>query len=94
MRQSTPASANPNGGDDEGFVDIDELLSGMQQKSVSAMADSNSGGMLEIVDGGTRSGSPTDSAGPTVGRSQGEHPVFLTLVGALYSYHRRSDHVN
>jgi hypothetical protein len=40
------ASADRNY-DDDGFIDIDELLSGMQQKSVPASADPNSGGMAK-----------------------------------------------
>ena len=55
--------------DDDGFIDIDELLSRMQQKSVPARADLNSAGMAEMVDNGTRGGSPTDSSRCTAGSS-------------------------
>lgn len=81
-QKSMPASADPNGGgggdddDSHGFIDIDELLSGMQQKSVPASADLNSGGMAEMVDNGTRGGSPTYSSRSTAGSSQ--DPIILS----------------
>ena len=74
------ASTDPNGDqDDDSFIDIDELLSGMQQKSVPASAGQNSGGMAELVDNGTRGGSPTDSSRSTAGSSQGEHTTVLNF---------------
>jgi hypothetical protein len=96
-QKSIPASADPSGGggdddDGDGFIDIDELLSGMQQKSVPASADPNSGSMAELVDSGTRGGSPTDSSRSTAGSSRGEHTAFLTLTRTSYSYDPRSDY--
>jgi hypothetical protein len=42
----------PDSGDDDGFVDMYELLLGMKQESI------NSGSIAEKVDPGTRGGSP------------------------------------
>lgn len=86
------ASADPNSddNDDDGFIDIDELLSSMQQKSVPASAPSNSGDMGQMVDNGTRGGSRTDSSRSTAGSIQGT--PFLSLARTSYSYDPRSDY--
>jgi hypothetical protein len=68
-----------DGNDDDGFIDIDELLSGMQQKSVPASAASNSDDMSKMVDNRTRGGSPTDSSRSTAGSGRGEHTSFLNF---------------
>lgn len=67
----------PDSGDDDGFVDTYELLSGMKQESI------NSGSIAEKVDHGTRGGSPADSARSIEGSSQGEHSAFLHLARTL-----------
>jgi hypothetical protein len=71
-----PASAGPNDNDD-GFIDIDELLSSIQQESVPVSADLSSAGGVEMVKSGTRGCSPTDSSRSTAGSSRGEHTVFF-----------------
>lgn len=76
QQKSMPASADPNDDDDDGFIDIDELLSGMQQESVPVSADLNFAGMVEMVDNGTRGGSPTDSSRSTRGSSR--DPIILS----------------
>lgn len=85
-RKNGSACADPDSGDDESFVDIDELLSGMKQESV------NSGSMAEKVDSGTRA-SPADSTRSTEGSSQGEHPAFPHLARTTHSSHPRSDYI-
>jgi hypothetical protein len=70
IQKNDSARADPGSGDDDGFVDIDELLSGMKQESI------DSGSMAERVDSGTRGGSPADSTRSTEGSSQGEHLRF------------------
>jgi hypothetical protein len=60
MQKNILASANPNCDDDNDFLDIDEFLSGIQQKSISASAKLDSGGMAEKVDNRTQGDSPVD----------------------------------
>ena len=89
------ASADPNSDDndeDDGFIDIDELLSSMRQKSVPASAPSNSGDMGGMVDNGNRGGSPPDSSRSTPGSSRGERTSFLSMARTSYSYDPRSDY--
>ena len=38
--------------DDDGFIDIDELLSGIQQESMLVSADLSSAGIVEMVESG------------------------------------------
>lgn len=85
-----PASADPNGDDDDndGFIDIDELLAAMKKESISTSVQPTSGGMAETDENGTRRGSPV---GSTVGSTQGEHIVLSTLVRTSYSYDPRFD---
>lgn len=78
--------ADPNSGGDDGFVDIDEFLSGIRQESI------NSGSMAEKVDSRTRSGSPRDSICSTEESSQGEHLAIPNLARASYLYDPRSDY--
>ncbi len=69
-----PASANPNHDEDnDGFLDIDELLAGLQQESPSASAKPDAGGIAGKVDDGTRGGSPSDSSRSTVGSTLGKN---------------------
>ena len=86
IQKSNSACADPDSGDDDGFVDIDELLSGMKQESI------NSDSMSEKVDSATLGGSAADSTGSTEGSSQGEHPAFLHLARTTYSSEPRSDY--
>ena len=86
------ASVDPNGDNDDGFVDIDELLSAMQQKSMPTSADTTSSGMAEMVDNRTRGGSPADSSRSTTGSSRGKYTAFLTLARTPYLYDPRSDY--
>jgi hypothetical protein len=75
---ATRYSPNSDDSDDNnGFIDIDDFLSGMQQKSVPASADPNSGGITEIVDNRTRGGSPNDSCRSAAGSNRSKHIVFL-----------------
>jgi hypothetical protein len=78
---ATRYSPNSNDSDDsddnDGFIDIDDFLSDVQQKSVPASADPNSGGIAEMVDNGTRGGSPTNSSRSTAGSSRGKYTAFL-----------------
>jgi hypothetical protein len=53
IQKNDAACADPDSDDDNGFVDIDELLSNMQQESITASAKPNSGSMAEKVDSGT-----------------------------------------
>ena len=93
LRQNSMlASADPNSDNDDGFVDIDELLSGIQQKSLVASADTNSSGMAEMFDNRTRGGSPTDSIRSKAGSSRGEYTAFLILARTPYSCDPRSDY--
>jgi len=63
---------DPNGVDDDGFVDIDDILSGIQQKSMLASASPNPGCVAVLVDHGTRDGSPADSSCSSAGSSRGQ----------------------
>jgi hypothetical protein len=83
---------NPNYNKDNSFLDIDELLLGIQQKSTLESAKPDSGGMAGKVDNGTQGDSPDDSSRSTVGSTQGEHTMFLNLVGTSYSYYPRSNY--
>jgi hypothetical protein len=75
----------PNSNDDDDFPEINELWLGIRQKSMPASADPNGddNGIAEMVDNGTRDGSPTDSTRSTVGSSRGEHTTFPTLARLL-----------
>jgi hypothetical protein len=73
-QKSLPASADLNGDDHDGFTNIDELLSDMQQKGPTSV-DPDYGGMADMVDNGTRGGSPIDSSRSTAGSSQ--DPIIL-----------------
>lgn len=84
------ASAGLNG-DDDGFIDTDELLSGRQQRGPTSV-DPDYGGMADMVDNGTRGGSPTSSSRSTVGSSRGEHTVSLSSVKTSHSHNARSDY--
>lgn len=64
------ASENSNSDDDDddgGFLDIDELLAGVQQKSVLISAKPDSGSTAENSEDGTRDGSPVNSGRLTKG---------------------------
>jgi hypothetical protein len=78
--------ADSDSGDDNGFIDIDELLSGVKQESI------NSGSIAEKVDSGTRGGSLANSTRLTEGSSQGEHPAFPYLARTTYSSDPRSNY--
>jgi hypothetical protein len=81
------ASTDPSGDDDNnGFIDIDELLSGMQQKSVPTSADLKSAAIAEMVEHGNRVGSLTDSSRFTAGSSRGEHAAFCSLLPGLLTH--------
>ncbi|KAH8593858.1 hypothetical protein B0O99DRAFT_688292 [Bisporella sp. PMI_857] len=69
-QKSLPASADLDDDDHDGFVDIDELLSGMQQKGQTSV-DTDYGRMAaNMVNDGTRGGSPTNSSRSTAGGSR------------------------
>jgi hypothetical protein len=76
MRKNVLASAESSSNDYDGFIDIDEYLSSIEQERILATAKPNSGGMVEKVDYGIRGGSPPDSTRSTPGSSQGEHNTF------------------
>lgn len=62
-------STDPNGGDgddDDGFIDIDELLAAMKESTSTSMQP-NSGGIAKTGENGTLGGSPV---GLTVGSTQ------------------------
>jgi hypothetical protein len=82
----TTTHYSPNSDDEDGFFDIDELLAGLQQKSISASAKPNCGGTAENVDNRTRIGSPVDSIRSTKGSTQGKHIASLSLVRYSYSF--------
>ncbi len=88
------AKANPNynGDDDDGFLDIDELLAGLQQESTSTSAKLDTDGMAGKVGDRTRGNSPADSSRSTVGSTQGKHTPFLNLAGSSYLNDPRSDY--
>jgi hypothetical protein len=86
IRKNGTARADPPSGDDDGFVDIDELLLGVIQESI------NSDSIAEEFDRGTRGGSPANSTRPTEGSSQGKHPAFPHLIKILNSPDYRSDY--
>jgi len=86
IQKNDSACADLDSDDADGFVDVDELLSGMKQESI------NSGSMAEKVDDGTRGGSPADSTRLTEGSSQGEHPAFPHLARTTYSSDPRFDY--
>lgn len=72
-QKSMPASDDLNGDDPNGFIDIDELLSGVQQKGRTSV-DPDYGGMaVDMIDNRTRGGSPSSSSRSTAGSSRGEH---------------------
>jgi hypothetical protein len=83
MQNNTLESADPHGDDEDDFVDIDDVLSGIQQRSMLASASLNSGGMAVLVDNGTRGGSPTDSSCSTAGSNQGERLGSQICPGPL-----------
>jgi hypothetical protein len=64
-------------------VDIDDVLSSIQQRSMLASASLNSGGMAVLVDNGTRGSSPTDSSCSTAGSNQGERLGSQICPGPL-----------
>ena len=68
-----PASEDLNGDDPNGFTDIDELLSGVQQKGRTSVDPDYSGIAVDMVDNRTRGGSYTSSSRSTVGSNRGEH---------------------
>jgi hypothetical protein len=72
IKPNVSASVNSDSDDDDNFLDIDELLAGLQQKSVSTSSKPNSGNMAEKVDDETRGSSPADSTRSTEGSSQGD----------------------
>jgi len=77
MQKNNSESTDRNSDDDGVFIDLDEFLSGIQQKSMPASADPNSGGTVKKVDNGTQGGSPVDSSCSTAGSTQSEHTTFL-----------------
>ncbi|TAQ85248.1 hypothetical protein B7494_g6442 [Chlorociboria aeruginascens] len=62
--ENKPAGADPNSDYDDGFVDRDDVLSGVQQKSTPASANLNDGSMAKQVDDGTRVADPPILAAP------------------------------
>ena len=90
-QKSIPASADLNCDDHDGFIDIDELLSGRQQKG-SISIDPDCGGIADMVDNETRGGSPPSSSRSTAGSSRGEHIALLSLARTSYSHDFRSDY--
>lgn len=75
-QKNMPASADLNADGPNGFIDIDELLSSVQQK-VPTNEDPDYGGVVvEMVDNRTRGGSPTSSSRSTAGSSR--DPIMLS----------------
>jgi len=69
-QESMPTSENLNGDDCNRFIDIDELLSGVQQKGRTS-ADPGYGGLaVDMADNRTRGGSPTSSSRSTAESSR------------------------
>jgi hypothetical protein len=86
------ASANSNSDDNDGFLDVDVFLAGLQQKSASTSAKPDSVSLTAKVDDGTRGGSPVYSSKLLGGSTQGEHTASLNSVRPFYSYDPRSNH--
>lgn len=81
------AITNPNygnDGEDDGFLDIDDFLTGLQQESTSAIVNPNAGGVAGKIDDETRDDSPIDSSRSTVGSTQGEQ-YSVSQLGRDYS---------
>ena len=57
-------NTSSNSEDDDGFVDIDEILSNIGRDNISASVELNSGGMAEKFESGIGDGSPADSPCP------------------------------
>jgi hypothetical protein len=72
-QKSMLVSSDLNGDDPNSFIDIDELLSGVQQKGLTSVDPDYSGMAVDMVDNRTRDGSPTSSSRSTAGSSRGEH---------------------
>jgi hypothetical protein len=71
---------SPNSDDSDNnnsFIDIDDFLSGVQQKNIPASADPNSSSITKIVDNRTRGSSPNDSCRFTAGSSCSKHIAFF-----------------
>ena len=91
-QESMPTSENLNGDDCNRFIDIDELLSGVQQKGRTS-ADPGYGGLaVDMADNRTRGGSPTSSSRSTAESSRGEHTACPTSGRTLYSQNARCDY--
>ncbi|KAG9235614.1 hypothetical protein BJ875DRAFT_265946 [Amylocarpus encephaloides] len=73
-QKSMPITADLNGDNHDGFIDIDEFLSGRQQEGPTSV-DPDFGRMADIVDSGTRGGSPISSRS-TIGSSR--DPIILS----------------
>ncbi|KAG4423697.1 hypothetical protein IFR04_003122 [Cadophora malorum] len=75
-QKSMPASEDLNGDDPNGFIDIDELLSGVQQKGPTSVDPGYGGMAMDMVDNRTRGGSPT-SSNPSAAESNRD-PIILS----------------
>jgi len=87
-----PASEDLNGDDPNGFIDIDGLLSGVQQKGPTSVDPDHGGMAVDMVDNRTRGGSPTSSSRSTVESSRGEHTASPSSARTSYSQNARSDY--
>ncbi|KAG9228023.1 hypothetical protein BJ875DRAFT_490345 [Amylocarpus encephaloides] len=74
-QKSLPATADLNGDDHDGFIDIDELLSGMPQKGPTSVDPDHGGMAANMVNNGTRGGSPSNSSRSTARSSR--DPIIL-----------------
>lgn len=70
LQKNISASGNSNSDDDNGLINIDELLASMKE-SISTSVEPNSSDIAETDDNGTRDGSPVSSGRSTVGGIQG-----------------------
>jgi len=78
-------SEDLNGDDCNGFIDIDELLSGVQQKERTSVDPGYGGMAVDIVDNSTRGGSPTSSSRSTAESSRVEHTASPSSARTSYS---------
>jgi hypothetical protein len=62
----------------DGFIDIDELLSGIQERNVTSK------GTAEKMKSGFKSGSSATFSQPFEENTQGEHTLFSNLAATSY----------